>query len=101
MSDPATPEKSKAAEKTDSDPLCETRLAADAVRLAKAELQKAQAAYEQACRQATARLKAIRETNLGAVLDKTLDAVKHHPGAGVTIAGLIGFCLGRLFGPKR
>ena len=101
MSDPATPKKSNASERIDSEPSCETRLAAEAVRLAKAELQKAQAAYDQARRQATARLKAIRETNLGAVLDKTLDAVKHHPGAGVTIAALIGFYLGRFFGPKR
>ena len=71
--------------------------AADALKRAKAELEKAQAFYETVRQQATERLKAVRQTSVGDVLDGTLEAVKRHPGASLTVAALVGFFLGRLF----
>jgi ElaB/YqjD/DUF883 family membrane-anchored ribosome-binding protein len=71
--------------------------AADALKRAKAELEKAQAFYESVCQEATERLKSVRETNVGDMLDGTLDFVKRRPGASVAVAALVGFCLGRLF----
>jgi ElaB/YqjD/DUF883 family membrane-anchored ribosome-binding protein len=99
ISDATSPDSANASDEPDLS--CEARLAADAVRLAKLELQKAQAAYERARQQATERVKAIRETDLGTVIDRTLVAVKRHPGASLTIAALAGFYLGRFLGPKR
>ena len=81
----------------DSQRCPDVHLAADAVQLAKAELEKAQAMYEKVRQHTTERIKTIRESSLGDVIDKTLVAVKRHPGAGLTIAALIGFLLGRLF----
>jgi ElaB/YqjD/DUF883 family membrane-anchored ribosome-binding protein len=101
MSEPANPKTSTESSKAGAEPSCEARLAAEAVRLAKAELQKAQAAYDKARRQAAERLKSIRETNLGDVVDKTLDTVKRHPALGLGVAALIGYYLGRLFGPRK
>jgi ElaB/YqjD/DUF883 family membrane-anchored ribosome-binding protein len=71
--------------------------AADALKLAKAELEKAQAFYKNVCQEAANRLKSVRETSVGDMIDGTLDLVKRRPGASVTIAALIGFFLGRLF----
>jgi len=71
--------------------------ASDALKRAKAELEKAQAFYESVCQQTTERLQAVRETSIGDALDGTLKAVRRHPGAGLTIAALVGFFLGRLF----
>ncbi len=98
MTDSASPETSGASES--NEPSCEAGLA-EAVRLAKVELQKAQAAYDRARQQAAEHLKAVRETKLGAVCDQTLECVKRHPGAGLTLAALVGFYLGRLLGRKR
>jgi ElaB/YqjD/DUF883 family membrane-anchored ribosome-binding protein len=71
--------------------------AADALRRAKAELEKAQAFYDHLRQQATERLKAVRQTSVGDVLDGTLEAAKRHPAASLGIAALAGFFLGRLF----
>jgi ElaB/YqjD/DUF883 family membrane-anchored ribosome-binding protein len=71
--------------------------AADALKRAKAELEKAQAFYESLRQQAAERLKSVRQANVGDMLDGTLDAVRRHPGAGLTVAALVGFFLGRLF----
>ena len=71
--------------------------AAEALRRAKAELEKAQAFYERVCRQTTERLNTVRETTVGDVLDGTLETVKRHPGASLTLAAILGFFLGRLF----
>jgi ElaB/YqjD/DUF883 family membrane-anchored ribosome-binding protein len=71
--------------------------AAEALRRARAELKTAQAFYKQVRQQAAERLEAIRRTSIGDVLDCSLKAVKRHPAAGLTIAALIGFYLGRLF----
>jgi ElaB/YqjD/DUF883 family membrane-anchored ribosome-binding protein len=71
--------------------------AAEALKLAKAELEKAQAFYEKVRQQAAERLKTARETSVGDVIDGTLDAVRRHPGASLTVAALLGVFLGRLF----
>jgi hypothetical protein len=75
----------------------ETCSAADALKRAKAELEKAQAFYEHVRQQTAERLKAVRETSVGDMLDGTLETVKRHPGATLTLAALLGFTLGRLF----
>ena len=71
--------------------------AANALKRAKAELEKAQAFYEHVCQQTTERLKAVRETSVGDVFDGTMKTVKRHPGASLTLAALVGFLLGRAF----
>ena len=71
--------------------------AAEAVRRAEAELEKAQQLYHKVRQQTTDRLKAVREKSLGDLVDGTLNLVKKHPGPGVIVAALLGFFLGRLF----
>ena len=73
------------------------RKAADAVRRAEAELEKAQQLYQKVRQEATDRLKAVREKSLGDLVDGTLNLVKKQPGPGVIVAALLGFFLGRLF----
>lgn len=73
------------------------RKAAEAVRRAEAELERAQQLYQKVRQQATDRLKAVREKNLGDLIDGTLELVKKHPGPGLFVAAVIGFFLGRLF----
>jgi ElaB/YqjD/DUF883 family membrane-anchored ribosome-binding protein len=75
----------------------DTCSAADALKRAKAEFEKAQAFYQQVRHEATERLESVRKTKVGDVIDGTLDAVRRHPGAGLTIAAAAGFFLGRLF----
>ena len=71
--------------------------AAEALKRAKAELEKAQAFYEHVRQQTTERIQAVRETSVGDVLDGTLEIVRRHPGASLTLAAILGFFLGRLF----
>jgi ElaB/YqjD/DUF883 family membrane-anchored ribosome-binding protein len=71
--------------------------AADALQRAKAEFEKAQAYYEKVRQQAVEGLKEVRKMSVGDAIDGTLDAVRHHPGASLTIAALLGLLLGRLF----
>jgi len=71
--------------------------AADAVRKAEAELQKARQCCQDLRQEAADRLKAVREMSLGELIDGTLKQVRKHPGPGVVIAALVGFFLGRLF----
>ena len=77
-----------------SDEVCST---ASALKRAKGEFEKAQAYYEKVRQQAAERVKAARQTSVGDMIDGTLDGVRRHPGAGLTIAALLGFLLGRLF----
>jgi len=81
----------------DTDRSPRARKAAEAVRRAEAELEKAQQLYQKVRQQATDRLRAIREKSVGDLVDGTLEVVKRHPGPGVIVAALIGFFLGRLF----
>jgi ElaB/YqjD/DUF883 family membrane-anchored ribosome-binding protein len=76
-----------------SDEIC---TAADALSRAKAEFEKARAFYDDIRRQATERVKAARETSVGDMIDGTLEAVRRHPGASLTLAAAVGFYLGRL-----
>jgi hypothetical protein len=75
----------------------ETCSPAEALRLAKAEMEKAHAFYEHVREQTAAHLKDVREKTLGNVLDSTLETVKRHPGASLTLAALFGYLLARLF----
>jgi ElaB/YqjD/DUF883 family membrane-anchored ribosome-binding protein len=70
---------------------------AEALRRAKAEMEKAHAFYEHIREQTAERLKEVRQKSIGDVLDSTLDSVKRHPGASLTLAALLGYMLGRLF----
>ena len=69
----------------------------DALSRAKAEMDRAKACYENVRRKATKRMKKVRKTNVGDIIDGTLETVKRHPAAGLGIAALLGFFLGRLF----
>ena len=73
----------------------EVRLAAEAVRLAKMELQKAEKLYENVRRQAAEKLQAVRETTVGDIIDRTLVTVKRHPGWSLAASAAMGFWLGR------
>ena len=71
--------------------------AADALKRAKAEMEKAHEFYEHVRQQTAEKLKDVRELSVGDVLDGTLETVKRHPGASLTLAALLGFMLGRWF----
>jgi ElaB/YqjD/DUF883 family membrane-anchored ribosome-binding protein len=73
------------------------RKAAEAVRRAEAELEKAQRLYQKVRQEAGEGLRAVREKNVADLIDGTLEAVKRHPGPGLIVAAMIGFFLGRLF----
>jgi len=47
--------------------------------------------------EATQRLKRVRETTMGDLLDAAMAAVRRRPGIGVTVALAAGFLLGRMF----
>jgi ElaB/YqjD/DUF883 family membrane-anchored ribosome-binding protein len=73
------------------------RKAAEAVRRAEAELERAQQFYQKVRQEASEGLRAVREKNVADLVDGTLEVVKRHPGPGVIVAAMIGFFLGRLF----
>ena len=75
----------------------EIHSAADAVRRAKAELEKAQKLYDDVRQQAAERIEKVRETTVGDMLDATLETVRKRPALGLGAAALIGFFIGRLF----
>ena len=85
------------AEKCGAGECPEVHLAAEAVRLAKMELEKAEKFYGDVCRKAADKIKEVRETTVGDVIDKTLVTVKRHPGPSLIISAALGFCLGRWF----
>ncbi len=93
--------KTKKARKADAKPAepegPEVRSAADAVRRAKIELEKAQQLYKEVRQEAVERLEKVRQTTVGDVIDGTLEAVRKRPALGLSIAALVGFFLGRLF----
>ena len=90
-----TPAREPAEQDTDRSP--KVQKAAEAVRRAEAELEKAQQLYQKVRQEATDRLKAVREKSVGDLIDGTLGLVKKHPGPGMIVAAMIGFFLGRLF----
>jgi len=54
-------------------------------------------ASDEVGRQAAPPLSPGREMSLGEVVDVTLDLVRRHPAAGVSVAVLVGFFVGRLW----
>ncbi len=74
----------------------EVHSAADAVRLAKAELQKAQEFYQRVRRETADRVEAVRNKKVGDLMDDTLGVVRKHPVTGLTVALAAGIFLGRL-----
>ena len=62
-----------------SDSPAEVCSAAEALKRAKAEFEKAQACYEHVCHEASERLKSVRAKRVGEVIDGTLEAVKRRP----------------------
>jgi ElaB/YqjD/DUF883 family membrane-anchored ribosome-binding protein len=71
--------------------------AAEALKRAKAEFEKAQAYYEKIRQQAVESVNAVRKASVGDVIDGTLETVRRHPGASLTVAAMLGLFLGRLF----
>jgi ElaB/YqjD/DUF883 family membrane-anchored ribosome-binding protein len=71
--------------------------AKDAIRRAEEGLESAQKWCKEVRRQATERIKEVRESGLGDIARGTLKLVRKHPGPSVIIAILLGFFLGRLF----
>jgi hypothetical protein len=70
-------------------------LAAEAVRIAKLELEKAQKIYEDLRQQATAKVHEVREKKVGELVDSTLDAIKKYPGRSMVVSIALGVCVGR------
>jgi ElaB/YqjD/DUF883 family membrane-anchored ribosome-binding protein len=85
----ATPEQTAKACRTAEE------LAAEAVRLAKLELEKAQKIYEDIRQQAAEKIQDIREKKVGELVDCTLDTIKKHPGPSLVVSAALGFCMGR------
>jgi ElaB/YqjD/DUF883 family membrane-anchored ribosome-binding protein len=73
------------------------RVATEAVRCAEAELEKARDFCRKVQEEATEQIKSARQKTVGDLIDGTLAAVKKHPAAGLGMAAVIGFFLGRLF----
>jgi len=76
---------------------CEVRSAADAVRRAKLELEKAQKLYDEVRQEAAKRIEEVRNTTVGDLIDGTLETVRKRPALGLGLAALAGFFFGRLF----
>ena len=92
-----TTTRKKTAVKSSQPDSSEVHSAADAVRRAKLELEKAQKLYDDVREQAVERLEKVRETTVGDVMDATLEAVRKRPALGLSLAALVGFFLGRMF----
>lgn len=94
---PAVEQPTPEVEPVEPDELPEVKAAAEAIRRAQAELEKACATYTNLRKEATEQVRKLRESTVGDVIDGTLKAVKKHPALGVGLAALVGFFLGRLF----
>ncbi|MCA9248643.1 MAG: hypothetical protein KDA42_16070 [Planctomycetales bacterium] len=78
------------------DAIPEVQAAEAAVRTAREELEKAQALCQKVREQASATIDDAREQSLGDWVDASLEAVRKHPAAGVSLAFAAGMFLGRL-----
>lgn len=92
--DPSPDRSAEASSEADSPEVCS---AADAVRRAKLELEKAQKFYDEIREEAARRIEKVRHTTVGDLIDGTLDAARKRPALGLGLAALAGFFLGRLF----
>lgn len=79
------------------DEVPEVKAAAEAVRRAKEELDKACETYKQLRKDATDQVRKLRESTVDEVVHGSLEAVRKHPALGVCLAAMVGFFLGRLF----
>jgi len=69
--------------------------AEEAVRRAQEELRRARQLYRRVRRQATDRLKRLRQATAGELVDGALRLVRQYPGPSILIAVAVGFFLGR------
>jgi hypothetical protein len=88
-------DENKTAAAESPDDVCAT--AAEALRKAKVEMERAHAFYEHVREQTAHRINVARDATVGDVIDGTLKTVKRYPGISLTLAALLGFMLGRLF----
>ncbi len=84
-------------ESVESEELPEVKAAADAIRRAQEELEKACATYTHLRKEATDQVRKLRESTVGDVVEGTLEVVRKNPALGVGLAAMVGFFLGRLF----
>jgi ElaB/YqjD/DUF883 family membrane-anchored ribosome-binding protein len=89
-----TDESKAASDGESSDEVC---AAAETLRKAKEELERAHAFYEHVREQTAHRIKAARDATVGDMVNCACRTVKRHPGASITLAAIVGFMLGRLF----
>jgi len=91
-----TPTASSAENPNQAEPVPHEVPVEEVLRVAGVDVRKA---AEAVCRtfqeEAAERVKRLRETTVGDLIDGTLNLVKKYPGPGVVIAVLIGFMLGR------
>ena len=73
------------------------KAAAEAVRCAKEEFEKACATYQNLRKEATDQVRKLRESTVGDVVEGSLEMVRKHPALGVGLAAMVGFFFGRLF----
>lgn len=71
------------------------QLAAEAVRVAQVELEKAQKVYEGLRQQVAEKIRDTREKKVGELIDGTLETVKKYPGPSLIVSIALGFWVGR------
>lgn len=75
----------------------EVQAAAEALHRAREQLEQAQSAYENVCRQAKSTVDELRSGAGGDTVNRLLEWVRRHPGPSVLAAAACGFFLGKLF----
>jgi len=79
------------------DEIPEVQTAEEAVQRAREQLAEAQKKYADVRRDAVEGMRSLREQNLGDLCETTLTFVRKHPAAGLSLAALVGFLMGRIF----
>ncbi len=75
----------------------EVKAAAEAVRRAREEFERACETYKVLREEASSQVRKLRESTVGDVVKGSLEMVRKHPAVGVGLAAMVGFFLGRLF----
>ncbi|MHB8901085.1 MAG: hypothetical protein ACYC6Y_20240 [Thermoguttaceae bacterium] len=75
----------------------DVQAAAEAVRRATEELERACESYKALRQEAACRIRKLRESRVEEVIESSLEMVRCHPAVGVGLAAAVGFFLGRLF----
>jgi ElaB/YqjD/DUF883 family membrane-anchored ribosome-binding protein len=91
----STPSNPSAGEETAEACRMPEEMAADAVRAAKIELEKAQQCYEAVRREAERKVHELSEKKIGELIDCTLDTVKRNPASSLLVSAALGYFLGR------